>query len=144
MASIISWQFIGLPCSPRTLAAASRALILLASGCFLPRLPFAGAALLSAAVPLRAGVPLAIGWGCSSRDLFLVVFLLAAMSGLPKRVAKLRIARCDALQGQDSYLAAASTSRQFRAKLRSFFRRAGARPAAMSAAGISECRRESP
>src|SRR5438046_3321249 len=35
MASIISWQFMGLPCSPSTLAAASRALVFLALACFL-------------------------------------------------------------------------------------------------------------
>src|SRR5712664_3522938 len=103
MASIISWQFSGLPCSPSTLAAASRALVFLTLGCFsaLVGLGFRDAAVLRVGVLASAGMPLASGGGCSLRSLFFVVFLLAAMSGLPKRCdSAQRTTRCDTGSGQ--------------------------------------------
>src|SRR6267142_5790496 len=103
MASIISWQFMGLPCSPSTLAAASRALVFLTLGCFLALvgLGFWDAAVFRVGASAAAGMPLASGGGCSLRILFLVVFLLAAMSGLPKRCdSAQRTTRCDTGSGQ--------------------------------------------
>src|ERR1700704_3773283 len=122
MASIICWQFIGLPCSPSTLAAASRALVFLTLGCFLALvgLGFWDAAVFRVGASAAAGMPLASGGGCSLRSLLLVVFLLAAMSGLPKGCeAAPRTTRCDT--GQDSSRPAADPSRQFPEKDRSFF-----------------------
>src|SRR5438094_6199177 len=103
MASIICWQFSGLPCSPSTRAAASRALVFLALACFLTLvgLGFWGAAVLRVGVLASAGMPLASGGGWSLRSLFFVVFLLAAMSGSPERCeAAHRTTRCDTGSGQ--------------------------------------------
>src|SRR5438445_7865254 len=103
MASIISWQFSGLPRSPSTLAAASRALVFLVLVCFLTLvgLGFWGAAVFRAGASTTAGMPLASGGGWSLRSLLLVVLLLAAMSGLPKGCeAAHRTTRCDTGSGE--------------------------------------------
>src|SRR5262249_61138965 len=91
MAAIISWQFIGLPASASTRAAASRALVFLAVafsawGAFLALvgLGFRDAALFCVSVLAAVGIPLASGGGWSLPSLFLVVLFLAVMSGLPK------------------------------------------------------------
>src|SRR5262245_47680252 len=155
MAAIISWQFMGLPASPSTRAAASRALAFLALvfsalafSAFGAFLAFVGLGLRDAArccvsVLAAAGMPLASGGGWSLPSLFLVVFLLAAMSCLPN-VVKLRIARCDAIQGEDRYLTATDPSRQFQENDGSFFRVAVGGAGGLRARKISDSRQESP
>src|SRR2546423_15078672 len=105
MASIICWQFSGLPCSPSTRAAASRALVFLTFSFFalgffvaLVGLGLWDAAAVRVGAFVAAGMPLASGGGWSLRGLPFVVFLLAAMSGLPKG-GKLRIAPRGAIKG---------------------------------------------